>query len=338
MNVQRKIGGGVRILGLAMAATLLNAGSAQAQMTLTAAGIAEGFTLTTFASGFPNDGTLGPVGIGFPNAGGVLVSDGPGNVRLFPTDTDGQSAGPTPITQSFGEGRAFDMTKLGNNIYMGQRDAGQVVQLNDNGTLNQVIVSGLGTPHGLVSDVLTGHLINSTYTGNQVWDIDPVARTKTLLFNASLDGITISPDDNTLYGAVAPQGSNRVLGYDLRPGHVGNLVFDSGTVAGGPDGTAIGFGALAGKIYVNTNAGTVVEINLSTLAQTVIATGGTRGDFVTVDPTNGSLLLDQSTTIVRLSNNGSFAVPEPSTFVLGGLTAAGFGLFSWLRRKRSAAA
>ena len=32
----------------------------------------------------------------FPASGGVLVSDGPGNVRLFPTDTDGQNATTVP--------------------------------------------------------------------------------------------------------------------------------------------------------------------------------------------------------------------------------------------------
>ena len=94
-------------------------------MTLTAAGIAEGFTLTTFASNFPNNG-LGPLGIAFPNSGCVLVIDGPGNVRLFPTDTDGQNAASAPVAQNYGSGRAFDMAKSGGNIFMTQRNAGAV--------------------------------------------------------------------------------------------------------------------------------------------------------------------------------------------------------------------
>jgi hypothetical protein len=57
-----------------------------------------------------------------------------------------------------------------------------------------------------------------------------------------------------------------------------------------PDGTAIGTGPLAGNIFANTNGGTIVEVNLATLAQTPIASGGSRGDFVTLDP-NGTLMV-----------------------------------------------
>ncbi len=194
------------VLGLTMSATFLPSSPARAGLVLTAAGVAEGFQLSVFANNFPSDGLLGPVGVAFPTTGGVLASDGPGNVRLFPTDTDGQNAAAAPVTQSYGEGRAFDMAQSGGNIYMTQRDAGQVVQLNNNGTLNQVIAAGLVTPHGIVVDPLNGHLIVSSFTGNNVYDIDPVAKTANVLFNASLDGITISPDGKTLYGALAPQG------------------------------------------------------------------------------------------------------------------------------------
>lgn len=320
-------------LGLVAAAMLAPRGPARADMTLTAAAIADGFTLTTFATNFPNNG-LGPLGIAFPNSGGVLVSDSPGNVRLFPTDTDNQNAAGVPVAQNYGSGRAFDMAKSGGHVFMTQRDAGAVVQLNDNGTLNQTIVSGLPSPHGIVVDPLNGHLIVSTFTGNNVYDVDPVAKTANLLFHASLDGITISPDGSTLYGAAAPQGVDRVFGYDLTAGHVGNVVFNSGLVAGDPDGTAISFGAFAGNIFVNTNGGTVVEINLATLTQTLIASGGSRGDFVTVDPNDGSLLLTQTDRILRLSNHGIF-VPEPSSIALCVIGAAGL-LVHARRRRRTA--
>ena len=334
MTARRRLG--VTLLGAALALLLGGAGQAQAGMVLTPAGIALGFQLSTFASGFPNDG-LGPLGIGFPTTGGVLVSDGPGNVRRFPTDTDGQNAGSAPVGQNYGSGRAFDIAQVGGNIYMGQRDNNDIVQINDNGTLNQVIVSGLATPHGIVVNPLNGHLIVSSFTSNQVWDVDPVAKTKTVLFNASLDGITISSDGSTLYGAVAPQGNDRVRGFDLTAGHVGNVVFDSGVVAGDPDGTRLGVGPLAGNIFVNTNGGTVVEVNLTTLAQTLIATGGSRGDFVTLDPNNDTLLLTQSDSVLRLTpppgGFGGTAAPEPASLTLLATGALGLLGYGWRRRQ-----
>jgi hypothetical protein len=42
-------------------------------------------------------------------------------------------------------------------------------------------------------------------------------------------------------------------------------------------------GNLAGNIYVNTNDSRGFEVNLSTDALTLIATGGARGNFAPVD-------------------------------------------------------
>src|SRR5262249_38861359 len=61
-----------------------------------------------------------------------------------------------------------------------------------------------------------------------------------------------------------------------------------------------------------TNDGTIIEVNLTTLAQTTIATNGTRGDFVTVDPTNNTLLVTQSDAIVRISP-GNFQSNKTNT-------------------------
>jgi hypothetical protein len=89
------------------------------------------------------------------------------------------------------------------------------------------------------------------------------------------------------------------------------LVFDSGTISGGPDGIALGAGALAGNLFVNTNSGTLVDVNLATTTQTLIASGGSRGDFVTVDPNNGTLFVTQSDRLMRLTapTGAGFAIP-----------------------------
>ncbi len=85
------------------------------------------------------------------------------------------------------------------------------------------------------------------------------------------DGLTISPDGSTVY-------TTAVAGYNIA---TGALVFPTLDVAGGPDGMGVinSSNSLNGDIGVNTNGGTVVLIDPVTRIQTVIASGGTRGDY-----------------------------------------------------------
>src|SRR5205085_11275104 len=119
----------------------------------------------------------------------------------------------------------------------------------------------LASPHGIVINPTNGHLLVSSYTGNNIYDIDPVAKTFSVLFNASLDGISIAPDGSVLYGA-ATFTVEHVYGFSLLPGSVGTKVFDA-AVNGDADGTALGVGSLSGKIFANTNEGQVIEIDLN---------------------------------------------------------------------------
>ena len=311
------------LLGLAAHA---GGGAAGADMVLTGAGLAQGLNLTTFATNFPTTGSLGPLGITFTPSGGVLVSDQLGNVRLFPTDVDGQNAASAAVGHNYGNNNSEGLTHLGSNIYMGQFNAGRVVQIHPDGTFDQTIISNLPTV-GIVSDPAYGLLFASTRGDNQVYEIDPIAKTSTLFKNVSNpDGLSVSPDGQTLY--VAATGSGHVLGYNIQSKA---LTFDSGAISGGIDGTAAGAGTFSNDLFVNLNNGSLVEINLTTLTQTVIATGGSRGDFVTVDPSNSSLLITQTDRILRL--NGASFVPEPSSLAL--ISLGGLGLLGWAHRRRA---
>lgn len=83
-------------------------------------------------------------------------------------------------------------------------------------------------------------------------------------------------------------------------------------------------------IIVNNNNGTVGLINHLTGLETIIATGGARGDLVSPDTSNGTLLLSTSNTMYRLSCGPNCAigsvgnVPEPTTVGLMALGLAGF--------------
>src|SRR5947209_2566996 len=87
-------------------------------LSLTQAGVDAGFTLSTFASNFPNINSTGPLGIAFPAGGKVLVSDAPGNVHVFPSHADGQNAATAPIAKNYGTYHALGMAQLGTTVYM----------------------------------------------------------------------------------------------------------------------------------------------------------------------------------------------------------------------------
>src|SRR5262249_50333875 len=83
-------------------------------------------------------------------------------------------------------------------------------------------------------------------------------------------GLTLSADGSTLYAA---RSDGHIIGLDSTDAGV---VFDSGSIGGTPDGTAEGTGPLAGNLFVNTNNGRIVEVDLATHAQTVVASHGSR--------------------------------------------------------------
>jgi hypothetical protein len=334
--------GGISLLVGTLAFLISGTGRANAgTMTLTQDGINAQFNLSTFASGFPFDPTnnVGPLGIAFPAGGGVLVTTVNGDIRLFSSQSDGQNASSALVTYHYGNtngiSNAAGLAQVGNSIYLAQQGKSSLAQINPDGTLNQTLISGLlSHATGIVANPTNGLLYISTANGasGSLYQVNPATGTWGVFKSGDFDGLTITPDGTKLYAA----SGDHVVGFDLASG---NQIFTSGFIAGSPDGIALGMGNLAGNLFVNTNGGTVVEVNLSTQAQTVIASGGSRGDFVTAAP-DGSLLLTQTDSILRLTPpaGGSFVVPvgggdpstpEPSSLALLGL--GGFALLAWRR-------
>jgi hypothetical protein len=226
-------------------------------------------------------------------------------------------------------GNATGLTQLvlGASIYMSQQGKGELIEVNQNGTFKQSIVKDMGFATAVVSNKNNGHVYVSTLGVGKVYDVNPVTKTKTLFANVSADGLTMSPDGNTLY---ALRSDGHVIGYNIA---TKAETFDSGFIPGDLDGATIGVGALAGKMILNTNDGTLVQLNLATKQQQLLAAGGSRGDFVQVDLNNGTLLLTQSDSVLRLSapGGGFIETPLPAGVWIGGIM--GFGVVAYGRKR-----
>jgi len=164
------------------------------------------------------------------------------------------------------------------------------------------------------------------------WDVDPVAMTKTLFvpppMGGSADGLAFAATGDTLYMAL--HGLDVVRAYTV-PG--GIAVWDSPSHGENYDGVAIGVGTLQGFIYANTNSGTIYEFGVPSGphagVDNQLASGGSRGDFIAVDPdalsggAQPSLLLTQSDRILRLDppGGGWFGPPTSSPLPVSGTTS-----------------
>jgi hypothetical protein len=310
---------------------------AHASLILNQAGTDLGFTLTTFVSGY--SASYGPLAQGIaPN--GQVITGSLLNTRVYVfNDVDGQTLGSAvnsvPYTCETGNCN-FSMTTAGGQVYGAQAAGGIFYHFADNGSFTAIPnlqAAGLRGYFGMWGNPVDGHLIASSNRG--LVDIDPVAGSFRVI-NAGLfpDGVSVSPDGTAAYLAIGVG----VQSYSIATG----ALLNSFAVGGGPDGTGvIAGGPLNGRVVVNNNNGTLVLLDPSKPVGdptriVVIATGGTRGDFVSPDTSNGTLFLSQNEQVARLScgpgcSIGSVPgvsvpgseVPEPATFPLfvGGLTA-----------------
>jgi PKD repeat protein len=169
-------------------------------------------------------------------------------------------------------------------------------------------VSGPTDPRGITTDPLTGDLYYAEAPGPVRRIANPIATPvdDKPFANPGLnvyDGIAFTADGSRLY--VTDYNTEHVLGLDRS----GATVFDVSLSGHHPDGiavvrpnTVIGGVDYSNNVFVNNNDGTIQRIDVNSPGNpvTVVASGGTRGDFTAVGP-DGCFYATQSDRVVKLA-------------------------------------
>jgi WD40 repeat protein len=319
------------------AALCLSGSLAHASLNLTAEGIARGFTLTTFVSGY--NGQYGPLSQGVLSNGNIITGSALDRKIYVFNDTDGQTLNTalsaTPYVCQTGNCN-YAMATAGGQVYGAQAFGGVYEHFASDGSRTQIpnmVGADLRGYLGMWTNPVDQHLIAASNKG--LVDIDPVAGSYRVI-NAAVfpDGVSVSTDGNTAYVE-----NGVIQAYDIG---TGALVRSFPNFGHAPDGTGvISGGPLNGDIIVNNNDGTVGLLDPARPDGdpnqfVLIATGGTRGDFVSPDLTNGTLFLSQNELVARLScgpdcSFGVPPIPEPETYAL---MLAGLALIGSFARRR----
>ena len=328
-------------LSLCICGMLTTVTPARAGLVLTQAGIDDGFSLTAFVSGYNFGGNYGPLSQAILPSGNVVTgSVGDGKVYVF-NDTDGQTlasaVSSTPYACQTGNCN-FAMATAGGQAYGAQAFGGVYEHFANDGSFTPIPnlqAANLVSYLGMWANPVTGHLISASNQG--LVDIDPVAGTYTVI-NAGLfpDGVSVSPDGLTAY----VENGGTLQSYSLVTGTLLSTFF----TGHGPDGTGVIIGGTHnGQVIVNNNDGTVglldpTKPNGDPSQFVIIADGGTRGDFVSPDTSNGTLFLSQYEQVLRLScgadcSIGTSPTPEPASLAMFG---SGIAALAFFRRRKTA--
>ena len=306
---------------------------ASAALTLTAQAVTNGFTLSTFYSD-PNSyyGVLQATTT--PDGHVIATNYTTRELRRF-NNVDGQTytSALNSATINFGSGvPGYGAVSVGGKVYYASGFGGGYYEVDQTTlALTPLALTTPTTPYlGLWANQITGHLLSSSYSG--LVDINPLTGVvKVVTTETGFDGVTVSSDGTKVYGALSASGGT-IKGFDIATG----AVILNAVVGHGLDGTGMISGStFNGYIVAVNNDGTLGLIDPATGIETVIATGGARGDFAGVDLINGQLFASYSDQTYRIGIKGGVIggggpVPEPAAWMM---MIVGFGLAGTMLRR-----
>ncbi|MHB8576667.1 MAG: protease pro-enzyme activation domain-containing protein, partial [Dehalococcoidia bacterium] len=287
---------------------------------VTAPVVASGYAVSTFVTGFP--GCRAPFGLAFDAGGNLFVTDLSHN-NLLKFGPTGGTITAANLIASYPSLPNFDTDGLAfgkdGKLYMALLNGASVWEVNPTtGAFIRQVAATPQFPLGLAVDPLSGDLFvsigqssNSIYRISNPGSASPSIAVYSTVGNA--DGLVFAPD-GTLYAAVSAGGvfSIAKIAGTNTGANAGTLLATIPS-AHSVDGLGLGLGAGgAVVIYANANDGTITKIDTANPGtQTVIYSGGSRGDFATVGP-DGCLYATQDDRILKVTNADGTCTLSPS--------------------------
>jgi hypothetical protein len=266
-----------------------------------------------FITGLTDCG-LGPVGLSVEPTRTFVTDYCDSTTSLYDT-----SSGTPTLTASVANGLTHGIAQI-DGVYFGVASNNQTIAAPgiwefSPRTLQltrQITQDPCGDIRGLAADPTAGDLILSGDCGiYRVKGLNAQNPFLTPIVAGNIDGIAVDPATGTVWAAL--NGDDQVNQYNLATG----ALVTSVSVGGGPDGIAFAApgspGGIGGNVFVNPNAGTIVMIDVHAAnATSTVASGGRRGDFVTVG-SDGYLYVTQPSSIVQVKPNVFVPVPGGPT-------------------------